>query len=90
VSRLSIKNNIKRGSDHAITETANRQGENKIANVPRKARAGKDNKCLKVSLPPKYTIRPKISAFTILASKRGSVLKMPPTRARSMGNSGGK
>jgi hypothetical protein len=87
--RLRITNSIKRGSDHAITETVNNGIEAKIANVPMRAKTGKDDKYLEVSSPPKYTIKPKTRAFTMLASMSGSVLKSPPVSAKSVGNSGG-
>jgi hypothetical protein len=56
--RLRITNNIKRGSDHAITETVNNGIEAKIANVPMRTKTGKDDKYLKISSPPKYKIKP--------------------------------
>jgi hypothetical protein len=84
-SRLRSTNNIKRGSDHAITETENNGIEAKIDNVPTIAKTGKDDKYLKISSPPKYTIRPKISAFTRFATKRGSVPKIFPITANSAG-----
>ena len=87
--KLRSTNNMKRGSDQAITETEKSGIENKIANAPTRAKAGKDDRCLKVSKPPTYTINPKTSAFRIFAIKRGSVLKIPPTSARTAGYSGG-
>jgi len=87
--RLRSTNNINRGSDHAIAETGNSGIEKTIASAPMRAKAGKGDRYLKVSNPPTYTIRPKIRAFTTFASKRGSVLKIPPTTARSTGYSGG-
>jgi hypothetical protein len=87
--RHRIVNNIKSGSDHAHTETLNNGIEAKIANAPMRAKTGKDDKYLKVSSPPRYTIKPKTRAFTMVASTRGSVLKSLPANAKSVGKSGG-
>jgi hypothetical protein len=51
-SKLTTTNSIKRGSDHAITETMNNGMEARIANVPMRAKMGKDDRYLKVNRPP--------------------------------------
>jgi len=89
-TKLRSTNNIKRGSDNALTESSKSGTENKIDNVPRKASPGKDDRCLKVSVPPKYTIMPNIRAFTKFASIRGSFPIINPKHAKRIGYRGEK
>ena len=56
--RLRSTKHIKRGADHAHTETLNNGIEKTIANVPARVKGGKDDRYLKVSSPPRYTINP--------------------------------
>jgi hypothetical protein len=82
-------NNINRGSEKATTEMENSGIANRIASVPSMARIGDDDKYLNKTIPARYTINPKMTAFTTGAVKSGSVPKILLIIARIPGYRGG-
>jgi len=83
--RLKTVNNMKSGSDQAIVETPNNGIEKRTPVVPANAKARKDVKNLKFNNPAQYIIKPKIIAFRIRATGRGSATKTRPILAKKNG-----